>query len=319
MRLLQGLEPRPRWVSFLGCLEGCLAHLGAEASPAWLYGASGHAFALNIHRELCPSGPHVWSGFGNLNGLGANIGCEIDSLGPFYREADPDYAAHKQEAWEWTRAAIDDGSPCVAYDLRWGEWYLLTGYDDVGYRYADWAGTEQGILRWQDLGDTGVVRMISLVRVGLCEPAPPEEAVYDALAFAVQFSGERPEPGSDYVPGLAGYDAWVKALISVGEDTHGASYNAQVWHECRAFATDFLIAAHACTGGAADREFLAAIGGYGIVAENLRRVADLFPVGGPPPDLDHAERIATACQCIRLARAAEEEAVEDLRRIAELL
>lgn len=47
--MLQDLGWKPRWVNHLGCLKGCLDHIGVEASDGWLYGVTGHAFVLNMH------------------------------------------------------------------------------------------------------------------------------------------------------------------------------------------------------------------------------------------------------------------------------
>ena len=48
MKKLEHLRWKPRNVSHLGCIKGCLNYLGMEVSDAWLYGATGHAFVINI-------------------------------------------------------------------------------------------------------------------------------------------------------------------------------------------------------------------------------------------------------------------------------
>lgn len=45
---LENLHGKNRWVSHLGCLAGCLEYLKRGVSDGWLYGATGHAFILNI-------------------------------------------------------------------------------------------------------------------------------------------------------------------------------------------------------------------------------------------------------------------------------
>jgi hypothetical protein len=57
MRALENCRWVPRWVAHLGAVKGCLNYLGIEMSDAWLYGGTGHAFVLNVHEGLCPSGP----------------------------------------------------------------------------------------------------------------------------------------------------------------------------------------------------------------------------------------------------------------------
>lgn len=57
---LKNLRWVPRWASHVGCIKGCLNYLGVKVSDAWLFGATGHAFVLNISPGLCPSGPTDW-------------------------------------------------------------------------------------------------------------------------------------------------------------------------------------------------------------------------------------------------------------------
>ena len=57
MKALDGLKWKPKWTTHLGCLKGCLEYLGVEMSDAWLFGGTGHAFVMNVHEQVCPSGP----------------------------------------------------------------------------------------------------------------------------------------------------------------------------------------------------------------------------------------------------------------------
>ena len=45
---LENLRWRPMNVTHLGCIKGCLNYLGLDVTNAWLYGASGHAFIINM-------------------------------------------------------------------------------------------------------------------------------------------------------------------------------------------------------------------------------------------------------------------------------
>ncbi len=60
MKQLKSLRWKPRWVSHLGCIKGCLDFSGIDISDAWLFGATGHAFIINMHEVVCPSGPTAW-------------------------------------------------------------------------------------------------------------------------------------------------------------------------------------------------------------------------------------------------------------------
>jgi len=45
---IENLRWKPKWVSHMGCLKGCLDYLDLKVSDAWLYGATGHAFIINV-------------------------------------------------------------------------------------------------------------------------------------------------------------------------------------------------------------------------------------------------------------------------------
>jgi len=51
---IENLRWKPMWVSHLGCTKGCLDYLNLDISDAWLFGATGHAFIINIYKVVCP-------------------------------------------------------------------------------------------------------------------------------------------------------------------------------------------------------------------------------------------------------------------------
>ncbi|MFX1475414.1 MAG: ArsR/SmtB family transcription factor, partial [Promethearchaeota archaeon] len=84
-----------RWVSHLGCLESCMQYLGLGVSTPWLYGATGHAFILNIAKDLCPSGPTAWRPIIVFEQV-HSLGCKIE--GVFKPKDDPQYEEAKEKA-----------------------------------------------------------------------------------------------------------------------------------------------------------------------------------------------------------------------------
>ena len=49
---IEELRWKPKWVTHMGCIKGCLDYLELKISDAWLYGATGHAFVINLHDEV---------------------------------------------------------------------------------------------------------------------------------------------------------------------------------------------------------------------------------------------------------------------------
>lgn len=325
---LPDLKPdNEAWDSYMGCLRGCLAYLHSPVTPAWLYGVSGHAFGLNIHKQLCPSGPHVWSGFGSLQGREGMLGLKIGRIGPWYKGYDRAYEAHKQVAWEQARRALDAGTPVIGYDLAWAEFYVIHGHDDTGYLFwnTNFGGLKQaGPLAWGKYGDGGVVHMVYLQTVTARPPtATPRRAVQAALRWAVQFGAEGdmrdPNRSPGYASGLAGYDQWIAALAdpkAYAGDANGAMYNAQVWHECRRQAVAFLQEAKGKLSDAALAPFFDdAIRHYQRVERKLAVVCAQFPFEdgakvGPVP-----ERQRQAQRALRDAKQAEARGLAALAEI----
>ncbi len=48
MKKLENLRWKNRWTSHLGCIKGCLDYLNLDVTDAWLFGATGHAFIINV-------------------------------------------------------------------------------------------------------------------------------------------------------------------------------------------------------------------------------------------------------------------------------
>ena len=102
---------------------------GSKPANATLFGGSGHAFVINIHEQLCPSGPYCWE-VGSLDRLIRNLGIERTDHG-FFSHQSPIGARSKLEAT--LRERMDEGSPCSLLNM---ENQLITGYDDTGFDTA---------------------------------------------------------------------------------------------------------------------------------------------------------------------------------------
>jgi len=316
-RMLDNLRWKPMWVTHLGCVQGCIEYLGLDISDAWLYGGTGHAFIINVHETVCPSGPTAWM-TATLGELGANLGYHLDCV--FGRKSEPGFVEKQQHAWEFVRQAIDQGLPCYGWELEMPEFYVVGGYDADGYFYSGPGCHDgKGPKRWHEVGDTGI-GIIEMYSVAPGEPADDAKTVKEALGFALEHA-ENPTKWifPQYGAGLAGYDNWINALETGSADGFGVAYNAAVWNECRALAPRFLEEAKARLGQPAAL-FAEAIQHYDVVARNLQTVADAFPFDGLDPEhIKDPTRRETALAGLKAARGAEASGLAALAGIVDAL
>ena len=326
MAKLENCTWRPRWVSHLGCIAGCLDYLGIEISDPWLYGGTGHAFVINLHEGVCPSGPTAWNTM-KLFELGRNLGYRRD--GVFATKDQDDFRAAQARAWDHVRQAIDHGQPCYGWELEIPEFYVVYGYDDgddntiAGYYYAGPGCDEgKGPKPWQELGNTGI-GVLELYTVSPGQAADDATTVKQALTFALEHAANPGKWSSpEYRSGLAGYDNWIGALQEGKASDMGMRYNTGVWLECRQNAVGFLQEAKERLTGQADAEFGRALAHYTAVAESLGQVAEIYPWVWEASDEDVLPvdgKSSVAVEALQAARAAEAAGLQALEGIVRAL
>jgi len=321
MKKLENCKWNEAWVSHMGCIKGCLDFLGLPISNAWLYGGTGHAFVINLHEQVCPSGPTAWK-TEKIFELGTNLGYKFD--GVFATKQQENFAEMQKRAWEHVQYAIDQGKPCYGWELEIPEFYVVFGYDnasaDTGGYYFSGPGCDEGKgpKPWQELGDTGI-GILEMYSVWPGEAADDATTVKQALSFALDFAASPNEwTFEGYKSGLAGYDTWINALKNGQASDMGMRFNTGVWLECRKHAAGFLKEANARLAGRAKEQIDEAMLHYTAVAENLGKVAQLYPWSFEASDEDmlpvnaKSEAAVKALQAARDAEAAGLQALEKI-------
>ncbi|MBN1400361.1 MAG: hypothetical protein JXA74_05970 [Anaerolineae bacterium] len=319
MTRLTELRWHPLWMSYIGCLKGCLDYLHLDVSLPWLYGASGHAFVLNVHEVVCPSGPTAWGDGQYTTKLVEHVGCRLEQVTSF--RSQPGFDAARERAWGLVRRALDAGQPCLGWELDIPEFYCIQGYDEAGYYYSGpGCDAGKGPKPWRELAETEI-GWLEVAAVSPGEPLPVRQTVHAALAFALAFAESPPEwVHEGYKGGLAGYDQWITALEGHKADGFGMAYNAAVWHECREHAAAFLPEARKRLEGAAEAPLAQAAAAYESVARRLGQVEALYPFHGLKPEhiADEARRSA-ALDHLRAAREAEADGLKALAEVVAAL
>lgn len=250
--------------------------------------------------------------------LGKNIGYDFAG-GVVAHKSDGSFAEKRKEAWDMVRKSIDKGIPCYGWELEVPEFYVVKGYDNVGYYYSGLgADPIKGPKPWQELGesDIGLIEMYSVTRG---QPADDATTVKEALEFALEHA-KGPEKWifPRYKAGLAGFDKWIETVGNGEAIGNGMAYNAAVWAECRGLGLMFLEEAKQRLNGNISPLLDEAIKSYSPVVDSLNSLVDLFPF---PPDgeIEDKARCKKALEHLKRAREAEEKGLRSLEKIAAAL
>jgi hypothetical protein len=325
MKKLEGLRFQQHYITQLDCIKGCLDYLGRDISFPWLYGGTGYAFVLNIHKRLDPSGPTCWD-TQPIFDLAPNLGFQVNGFSIEKDRAGEAFPEKQRQAWDFVRANLDRGLPCYGWEVDpfIPDYSIIFGYEDDdpvtglggGYLYSGWV--TGGPCDWRTLGETDVT-VLQVYAVELRKPAEAQKVVREALSRVIQKStvpdGWFSAPG--YASGLAAYELWAEAVEKGRAIRDGHSYNNAAWLECREMALAFLQEARQKLAGKCDEAFDAAATQYAVVCERLRETLALHPFR--PETWDNNTRVesAQAAALLRQACVAEQIGLASLQTIIE--
>jgi hypothetical protein len=277
-----------------------------------------HAFLINMSQDgSCPSGPTAWK-TSRFFELGRNLGYQVEGI--FADKHQPGWEDKQAEAWDFTRQAVDRGLPVFGWELAIPEFYVVEGYDEVGY-YYNGPGAEGGPKPkpWHELGSSGI-GLLEIYSVQVQQPGSDLQTVREALSFAIAFNeGSWEWVLPDYRAGLDAYTVWIEAVKSGRGILMGHAYNAAVWEECRRNGVVFLQEAQKRLAGGPADGFSRAITAYSAVAKQLKDVSELYPFfeNNREEPLGENPRSQKAAEHLLAARTAEEEGLDALQKILE--
>jgi len=275
-KMLEGLVFPRRSVSHLGCVKTCLDYLGKDVSWHWLYGGTGHAFIINMHIDVDLEAATAFDP-SMVFDLAPNLGYRVSGFAVNKPEAGDAYRDRQREAWDFVRAAIDRNRPCYGWELKapYGDFWLITGYDDVGYYYAGWE--TGGPTPWEELGDQ-FIDHLEVRSIDLCDPASDKKVVVDALSRAIDFNlSGTVSTDDDAHQGPAAFEVWSKALDNGTALRDHHTYLAGVWLECREEGVAFLREVRGRFADLPNHMVDEAVAHYEAVCQNLQAAQELHP------------------------------------------
>jgi len=268
-----------------------------------IYGLSGHAFLINIHVQLCPSGPHCWKRE-NATPLIENMGMRMTDLG-FFGTGVKEKA--RTDVERKLRQALAKGVPSSLLNM---ENQIIDGYDSTGFSSAQpWAPMSKfppARLSFGSWKEFGAELHVSFYTIEEIEPADGQTANLASPDYAVDMWRNPSEHSTQaYGVGPKAYDNWIAAVPTAGSG-HGNWWNATVWSECRRMAAGHFSAI------AIDNENVADLCGqlgseYLKIAENLKKASD--------KTMDSDEKV----ELLKETKQLEAEAIENVQKLARAL
>jgi AraC-like DNA-binding protein len=235
------LTQSPLCTTFIGCMQGAAAYWDLDWTAPELFGYTGFGFMLNVHPELCPSAPYVWTKdavYLALRDLGIRR-TESFEIKKGVPAADIAAADAKLRAW------LDAGKLAM---LEFLECQLTAGYDAAGFRFLQpWnsASTELKTLSfgsWTETLDTEGWAYFTLLEADPLRADKPR-LLRSAVATALRMRSRPAEfTFGPYRAGDAGWETWLAANEAGHGSSHGNWWNGMVWAECRNQAGEFFAA-----------------------------------------------------------------------------
>jgi AraC-like DNA-binding protein len=238
---LTKLKQPPLCSTLMSCVKGASDYFDLGWNEAKLFGYGSMAFMVNMHQDLCPSGPYVWNMdqmFLRLRDMGIRR-VERVSL----TKESPAEAIKRAE--DKLRAWLDSGKLAI---LEFLEYQLVLGYGEKGLTFLrswndDNCKTELKQLSFGNWAEC--LQSEGWVNFVLVEPeaevADEPSLLRSSLSLALRI---RSEPEAFQCPGyLVGDRAWSTWLDGLGRGLgtgHGHWWNAMVWAECRSMAGAFF-------------------------------------------------------------------------------
>lgn len=310
--MLPGIKYHPCTPPLVGCIKSSLDYLGIHVSTGWL--SAPYAFMLNISEDVSFKGPECWGDNGCFDELIRNCGGIVKNYG-FYKSVH-NIKEKRLEAWQMIRDSIDKGLPCYAWEMDKPLYYLIAGYDEIGYYYIEHDTLEiSGPKPYMELGDTdwGCLE-IHIIRPGSI--SDNLKTIKDIFEYAINVGNpDIHAPNQGYTMGVEAYRVWWESILKGKANHYGVTYNASFWSKCKNMAVLFLQESKLRIGILEDM-FDCAIAHYENCAKSLTRLSQLFL---PLQDLASSINEHQKLEAVDLLKAAQDSERKGLTAVNEIL
>ena len=291
--------------TLMGVVQGALNHFRAGVDPEQAFVWSGHAFLLNIHRTLCPSGPYCWNHDPFFERL-RFLGLEVTVLG----SVDHEDVSAKKRMESTLLEAMSRGSVCSVLSM---EHQLVLGVEEKRLHLARPWGENDVTPPWLTRGNWKEARQAPCLMFLEFTPCRPERVGFCEWGMLFGIAAWNDEnhlrKDSAYAVGAQGFRYWHEALCSERCEDLGSWWNAMVWSECRSMASRYF--------GALERDhdhqtMPSRVCDYERLAEAYGKSASLLAEAG-----DRQRSMSDRARSVMKAHAVEEVCFQELRSAVE--
>lgn len=235
---IENLGMPPFNTSLMGVLKGVLDFYDIKISDAMSFSGSGHAFLINVHEVICPSGPYCWK-YDGFYRLVQNLGVEITDLGFFHSRST---AEEKTKLEKKIKESLDNGLPCSVLNM---DNQIINGYDDEKFLLVqpwdiecDVTPPTLAFKTWAEFGKEIHANFLIFKKIVQKDKLT---VFKDSIEYAIDlFRNPQKYNFEKYEIGLGAYDNWIKGVEQGYGASHGNWWNGMVWSECRHFAAEYF-------------------------------------------------------------------------------
>jgi hypothetical protein len=234
---LKNLKMKPFNTSLMGVVKGVADYYEFNYSDAFVFGATGQAFLINVHRKLCPSGPSCWN-MSKFTELLKDMGIVMEDMG-FYPPTLIKAARIKVESSVISQ--LNNRVPCSIVN---NDHQIIYGFDESQllccqpWGMAKYPPSRLTFATWQELGDDFHVNFYNYLKVSAKNT---KKIIFNSIMYAIElFESSESYSWENYGIGFDAYDNFIEAVKKGYGNSQGNWWNAKVWSECRSKAKDYL-------------------------------------------------------------------------------
>ncbi len=308
--LLPGLKLYTGAPSLISCIKSSLHYIGICVSLGWI--SAPYAFMLNINDSVSSKGTEFWNDRGCFLSHVGNCGGIIETQTGW--KGEKDISEKRNTAWTSIRNAINKGLPCYVWELDKPQYYLIAGYDDIGYYYFDIdSGNIAGPFPYEDLGNSewGILE-IHIIHPGSI--SDNLKSLKDIFEYAITVGNPELYPPNDgYTMGIEAYSVWWNAIANNTADYYGCAYNAAFWSHCKSMAVSFLLEAKLRIG-IMEELFDEAIRCYQSCARSLKKLTEVYPLMNGASDITKKHK-DEAIHLLQISYRQEQSGLNNIKNI----